>query len=462
MVFLNQLKGSIAPTRVIYSKEKPAEGKDAHVNFNERLANATGNYEPHNYGNEQNPLGFYGASFHLLKCIIGSGILALPYCFLKVGFLTGIVGVTFICSLYLHIMHVFLSVEYELCKRFQTPNLTYLGVVQKSFDVGPAFARKLKSTFTFLIYFNYVFNGSMCNASYLLIMGGNLKSVHDFRYQTNISLTYCLNFLIVPLILLCWIPKLKFIVPLSMVTNSFTLINIIIILGFKTAPDDNQRIKPVNDLYYLPQFCGIVIGAIACTGALMPVKNEMEKPKTFRPILNISVIASAIIYAIFATRAYFIYGQSTQGNVLLNLPTDRVSSMVTYSLYTITLCVSFTINLYVIYDTLWSNYLAEKFKANKHAFFIACIIKLTINVGSYVMATVIPNFETVASLCGSFAIFTEICLPLIMQTFVFWSNNYSFFALKNLKNIVIILLAFCSFLYAFARSISDVVDLYDS
>lgn len=426
-------------------------------------------YDPHEHGNPVRPVYRLEATLLLLKYIIGAGILAIPYSFKNVGYLVGIVGTILISLLYLHIVHLLVMLEYDLCKRIKVPQLTYVGVVEQTFDQSTIRVRPLKPFFVAMIYFNYGFSNILFNASCLITMAADLHNIfnrdEDTKNISPASMQYYLTLVMIPLCLISYIPNLKFLVPFSALTGVFTLFNVVIIL-FISTNQSTQVAAPlaVGDLWQIPSFFAIVLGAFSCTGLILPLKNDMAKPKLLTSrigVLNVCILLVSVVYAGFGTKAYMKYGDQTQGNVLSNLPANNILSIIVYVSYTVAMGISFTYSFYISFDTLWSNYLGPKLESKKFGCLIKNVLKTLLNVLTYGLAVGVPNFELFAVLSGSIGIVMDIGLPAMLQNLLFTKEKLTgskvIIILKNSLIVIMCLIMFVSSLY---ESLCDIVKLY--
>lgn len=79
---------------------------------------------------------------HLMKGVLGTGILAMPKAFHHAGYVTAIVGTVIIGLICTYCIHVMLRAHYELCKRKQVPSLTFQQIAEVSTELGPLKLRK--------------------------------------------------------------------------------------------------------------------------------------------------------------------------------------------------------------------------------------------------------------------------------------------------------------------------------
>lgn len=80
---------------------------------------------------------------HLLKCSLGTGILAMPQAFYNAGYLNGFISTVLIGMLCTYGVHILVRCQYILCKRHSVPMLTYQETLKKALEDGPHCLRNL-------------------------------------------------------------------------------------------------------------------------------------------------------------------------------------------------------------------------------------------------------------------------------------------------------------------------------
>ncbi|XP_065215761.1 proton-coupled amino acid transporter-like protein pathetic [Planococcus citri] len=408
-------------------------------------------YDPHDYGKQHHPTLFLGSLFHLFKATIGTGILALPFAFKNVGYSVAIFGIFLVGFIYLHVLHLLMDVEYQLCKKLKTPNLTYLGIVTNTFEQGPVCVRKFTPVAKFLTYFHYVFNKSISNSIYLITIGGNLKIIINHFCDFDLNIVYVVTAIMVVIIPMAVIRNLKFLVPLSILTSIFNMINIILILSIPSDYNTSADFKAIGDVTKFPDFFSLALGAFTCTGIIMPLKNDMKYPKQFTSsfgVINITLCAVALIYCTFGILGYAKYGNSLQGSILFNLPPDRSASFVVLGLYSFAVCVSFILVSFTIFDTLWSNIFKDR-KMN-HPITAEYALRIFLCIAPYCIAIILPDFKIMVSLAGVIAILMDETVPIILHALLLIQQKPKTISMYLSLVKDLILISICSLLFSAA------------
>lgn len=105
---------------------------------------------------------------------------------------------------------------------------------------------------------------------YSVIIAENIKQVLNYHFETDIEVRVLIACLLIPLILICWIPNLKYLAPFSMVANGFMGISLAItfyylIKNFRPL-SEVPMIAPIGNF---PNFVSITIFAIEAIGKIV-------------------------------------------------------------------------------------------------------------------------------------------------------------------------------------------------
>lgn len=420
-------------------------------------------YDPHSYGKQEHPTIFWGSIFHLFKCTVGTGILSLPFVFKEVGYGVAIFGALLVGLINVHVLHLLLQVEYDLCKKLRIPNLTYVGVVQHTFEQGPSYVRRLTPMAKFMVYFHYVFNKSIANAVYLITIGGNFKIIIDHYCNTNISIVSVINASVVILIAMALIRNLKFLVPMSILTNVFNMINIVLIVTIPINYNGSADFKVITDITKFPYFFGLTLRAFNCTGIVIPLKNDLKHPKKFSKffgVLNIALSAAVTLGGVFGVLGYFKFGDQVQPNVLLNLPPDRVASLVVLCLYSFSIFISFILTLYIAFDTLWSNIFKDW--DMRYPLTTEYVLRIFLCLLPYVLAVALPDFKIMVGLAGVIGVLMDETVPIILHFLSLVQKEHKTLRVyvTLIKDLVLILICLSLFSAALIQVIQSIIQFY--
>lgn len=198
---------------------------------------------------------------------------------------------------------------------------------------------------------------------------------------------------------------------------------------------------------------------------ILPLKNDMRKPKNFASslgVLNVSFFLLTLLFGTFGLVGYLNYGEEVKGNILSNLPPGELITVSVYILYTLALCVTYTLLFYVYYDTIWSNFLQQHLCQSSHEKKCRYALRVAINTCAFLMAIAVPNFQLFTSIVGTLGIIIEIGLPSLLQLLVLSTIKVksSVFRYSLVKNTTIILIAVVMFCMSTYTCVGDVYKLY--
>ncbi|XKL66369.1 hypothetical protein PGB90_009789 [Kerria lacca] len=422
-------------------------------------------YEPYDHCTSEKPTNYCDTLLHLLKAAIGTGILAIPSAVKDVGYVFGVTGIVFIAVLYTYCMHLLVKSEHELCKRRRVPNMSYSNTVHAAFEESfPKYPSSASVGKFFANFFFVVYESGSC-AIYIIFISSNVKQLLDYYLQDDINLRLIMLYVVLPMVLVCWIRNLKLLAPLSAVANIILIICFILVFWyvFRETPTFEGK-QMVTGLKKMPVYLTTVLFATACTGIILPLKSEMKYPIKFGSptgILNMAFIPMALLYTIFGFFGYLKYGNDVAGSITLNLPQNELLAQAIKILYSLSIFISYHLCYYVVLDIVWKNYLNSK--CEKNNIFCEYVVRTLIPIFTFFMAYAIPNLETFISLIGALGISTtSLIIPVVIHSLVFWNFHqakvqfYIFF----FKNITLFCISIIIFLTGISESVDNVIKLY--
>lgn len=417
-------------------------------------------FDPYDYGKEDG-IGLLGASVHIMRSTIGSGILMMPYAMKNLGCLTGTILIIFVGLLYYHNLHILVSTEYHLCKLFKVKRLSLVGVTKKSFQLAPYPINKFGPLVIFLIYL--YLSIPTAPATYLIVISSNIRLMANF-FDVELDNTWVITAIIVPFTLFCQMRRiLKILVPFSSISNIFTFVmaGVLVACSIIYRKADVSA-NVIGDLYFIPKGFAMFILSIRCTGIILPVKNSMKNPKRFSGLtgsINVAGLSIIFIYYSFALICYLNYGEEVHENILTNLPSKNYVSFVTYLLYTSALAVTYILAFFICFDCFWSSQLESYLKDGLFKTILESTVRIAINVVAYFLAVYVPQISLIAAMAGTLGIIIEIALPAFLQMLVQLREKQKS-CITIFKDLFIIAISGVLFCMSTARCIRDMIKLY--
>ncbi|CAH2217888.1 jg22910, partial [Pararge aegeria aegeria] len=175
------------------------------------------------------------------------------------------------------------------------------------------------------------------------------------HYKLSVE-AYC-ALTLVPLVLICQIRNLKWLVPFSAVANVFLVICFAITMYyiFNDMPNPSER-EMVASVTQWPLFISTVIFAMEGIGVVMPVENEMAKPEQFLGcpgVLNVAMTIVISLYGLVGFFGYIKYGDTVRGSVTLNLPQDELLAQSAKILMALAILFTYSLQFYVPMEMIW-------------------------------------------------------------------------------------------------------------
>ncbi|CAH0717467.1 unnamed protein product, partial [Brenthis ino] len=410
-------------------------------------------YNPFEHRKVEHPNSSIGSLLHLLKSSLGSGILAMPAAFRNAGLAIGAVGTLLIGLICTHCVYILVKTSQEVCVEAKKPSMGFAETCGAAFEFGPKrlrpWANFARITIDYVLTCTYI--AALC--VYVVFIAENFKEVLD-EYYPDYKLSveaYC-ALTLVPLVLICQIRNLKWLVPFSALANIFLVICFAITMYyiFQDMPSPYER-KMAASVVQWPLFISTVIFAMEGIGVVMPVENEMAKPQQFLGcpgVLNIAMTIVISLYGLVGFFGYLKYGDAVRGSVTLNLPQDEILAQSAKILMALAILFTYSLQFYVPMEMIWRQ-IQNKITVKYHHF-TQISIRTIIVVGSVALAAAFPNLELFINLSG--AIFLSslgLLTPAIVDTVHNWDRDLGMFKWKLWKNICV---AIMSFIALFAGS----------
>lgn len=397
-------------------------------------------YNPFEHRTVEHPNSTIGSIVHLLKCCLGSGILAMPAAFKNSGLIVGTIGTLiagFVCT---HTVHILVKVSQEVCVDAKKPSLSFAETCGAAFTYGP---KKLQSWGNFikvLVDYSMVVTYFSVLCVYVVFIGSSMKEVLDVYMPDNpLSIQAACALTLVPLVLICQIRNLKYLVPFSALANILILVVFVITLYyvFLDLPPIKER-ELVAGITQWPLFLSTVIFAMEGIGVVMPVENEMAKPQQFLGcpgVLNIAMVIVITLYGIVGFFGYLQYGDFVKGSITLNLPEEDIIAQVAKALMAFVIFLSFALQFYVPMEMITRK---RKGKESRYENLVQIVIRTVIVILAVAIAAAFPNLELVISFVGAVFFSTlGLLIPAVVDTVYNWDNGLGPFKYVLWKNLLI-------------------------
>ncbi|XP_063910326.1 proton-coupled amino acid transporter-like protein pathetic [Zophobas morio] len=401
---------------------------------------------------------------HLLKASLGTGILSMPAAFKASGLVLGIfatIAVSVICT---HCAYILVASAHELYKKAGKSSMSFAEVAEQACRRGPKWAKKFgwiaRQTVLWGIFITYF---ATCSC-YTVIIARNILYVTDQYYGENsFNVRYVVALLLVPLVLLAFVPNLKYLAPVSMVANVCMALGLGITFYYlvKDVPPPSERPAVANDLSTLPICISVVIFAIEAIGVVMPLENNMSTPRSFVGlcgVLNQGMSFVTLVYIVLGFFGYLRYGEATDESITYNLPKGEIAAQAVNILVAIAVFCTYGLQFYVCLDIAWSQIKDKFVKRETLANYVMRSVLVSLSV---LIAVAVPTIVPFVGLIGAFcfSILGLMC-PVFIEILTFWGKGYGFCYWKIIKNVIIVFTGFLALIFGSKSAIQDIVKLF--
>lgn len=206
--------------------------------------------------------------------------------------------------------------------------MNFSDVAEVAFANGPKWGRKFGGFARMLILQGLFWTYFGTCSVYTVIVAKNFQQVAEHYVGYDLSLRAIIAALLIPLILLAWIPNLKYLAPVSMIANVFMAVGLGITFYYLVIDLPPVTDRPaIGSFWTMPAFFSITIFAMEAIGVVMPLENQMKTPRNLVGIcgvLNKGMSGVTLVYILLGFLGYLRYGTDTQGSITLNLPVDEM------------------------------------------------------------------------------------------------------------------------------------------
>lgn len=294
---------------------------------------------------------------HLLKGMLGTGILVMPVAYRNGGLwlsLAVVLTIGFICT---HCMHILVLSSTELCQRTQVKHLDYASVMEKAFATRHDWLKKWSSGSRYLVNgFLIITQFGFC-CVYTVFIAENVKQVVEHSGLVSIDTKLYIVMVSAILVPYVMVKSLKTLVPFSSFANvlNFVGLTLVIVNLVQGLPDTKVR-PSIAELKTMPLFFGQAIFSFEGIGLVLPLHGKMKDKAAFLGkggVLNLGLTTTIALYNAVGFYGYLKYGDETKGSVTLNLPNDQWLYLSVKLMFAASLFISHGLMFYVPINIAW-------------------------------------------------------------------------------------------------------------
>ncbi|XP_065222489.1 proton-coupled amino acid transporter-like protein pathetic [Planococcus citri] len=364
--------------------------------------------------------------FQIFISVEGPNIFVIPALFKQIGILVGIVASVVVGLFYTNAMHSYLKCANEMSRRRNVPQQSLYKLPQMVFEEisCPRIGHYIK------LYLKYEIIISWCLGLSLQwqFIVENLKLILSY-YQYTPDNVHILACLLLPLILISWIPSLKYIDYVSYIVtfSIFLVTGVIVYLLVWHTPEyaTFEVIVPVN-LASLVTFTSYMFIMLSFTPLVFPLKNTMKNPeslsKTFGP-LTLVIAAMIVLNCAITVLVYVEIGDDVEENLFENFSHTPLV-LATNCFFALLAMASISPSLLVIIMAFWNDGLENHLCDSKYTKLYEYLVRSSICVFITLGVILVPSFTNLINLitCFSFP-FDSIMLPAVLEIVLAWSDS---------------------------------------
>ncbi|KAE9525457.1 hypothetical protein AGLY_014257 [Aphis glycines] len=397
---------------------------------------------------------------HLLKASLGTGILAMPLAFQCSGLITGIFATVFVSFVCTYCSYSLVKCAHTLYRRTRVSSMSYADVAEVAFANGPKWSRNFSSvTRQSVLWLLFVTYFGTCSV-YTVIIASNFDQLFTYHMGYELNLRSFIAILLIPLILLSYVPNLKYLAPVSMVANLLMATGLGITFYYTLSDMPNISERPVvGSLEMFPSFFCLTVFAMEAIGVVMPLENNMKTPRNFLGIfgvLNVGMGGVTMVYILLGFFGYLKYGEATKSSITLNLPIEDVAAQMAKICISLAVFCTYGLQFFVCLEIIWTK-IQENFE--KSTMFHNYVLRTVLVTLSVLIAVAVPTIGPFIGLIGAFCFsLLGIVVPILIEFATYW-NNVTIW--MTLRNVVLIIVGILALVFGTVNSVADIIAAYD-
>jgi len=274
-----------------------------------------------------------------------------------------------------------------------------------------------------------------------------------------VDLRYFIAALLVPLVLLSYVPNLKYLAPVSMVANLLMAGGLGITFFYVLKDMGHVSDRPhVASLDTFPTFFCLTVFAMEAIGVVMPLENNMETPKHFLGffgVLNVGMGGVTVVYILLGFLGYLKYGDKTEASITLNLPTEDTAAQLAKLFISLAVFCTYGLQFFVCLEIAWAKIQDNFEKVTTFHNYMLRTILVTLSVA---LAVGVPSIGPFIGLIGAFCFsLLGIMAPVIIEFATYWDNVTLWMTLRNM---VLIAVGVLALVFGTASSVTEILNSY--
>ncbi|XP_034109584.1 glutamate transporter polyphemus isoform X3 [Drosophila albomicans] len=399
-------------------------------------------YDPYEKRTVEVPLNNLDAFISLLKCVMGTGILAMPLAIRYSGVVAGVLLSLLLMMLLTYCIHLLISGMTECCRRIQVPQVSMPQAVQIAYQSGPRCVHCFANVAGFLTSCVLVIGQFGLCCVYIVFVAKNFKEIGDYYCRDFNERYYVVGVCVLQLPFFL-IRKLKYLVPLNLISNCFLYLGFLCIMYYlvRGLPNPQQRelIKPPADWI---MFFGIAAFSLTAVGSMLVVEANMAHPQSYLGIfgvLNLAVFFILFSNILFGIMGYWRYGEQVEASITLNVPQNEILSQIIKVAIALGIFLSYPLNGFVVITVIFKDY--GQGSESNYSCTLEFVVRVCFLLLTGIVSAVVPNLAALTELEGAFSLCNlNLICPALIDMFINYAPGYGRLRWKLIRDIVLIII----------------------
>jgi amino acid permease len=243
----------------------------------------------------------------------------------------------------------------------------------------------------------------------------------------DVSVWVCMAVFIWVLILLVWLPSLRFLAPTSLFASAaiVAVCGLVLYVGSTPSVQANMKVPwdmPLLKIETFSVFFGIACFAYTVQGVILSFELQMAKPEDFNKVIRTAIFLVMVIYATIGCAGYIYFQENTDAPITNNL--DDIKEIPSWLSMAVKTCLSLALICCYPLQMLPVVLVTEKALLDKNSHrLLSYVIRTSLVLGTGVVAEIVPFFGLFAGLVGGLTCASMTCImPCLCYLKLNWSN----------------------------------------
>lgn len=332
---------------------------------------------------------------NIFIAVVGSGVLGLPYTFMKSGWVFGCIILFSIASLTYYCMLLLVSTRRKLESLNGYSKINSFGDL--GFAVCGSIGRLAVDVMIILSQAGFCVSYFIFISNTLAHLFNSTSGAEHFLGLTPKKwyLWGCLPFQMG----LNSIPTLTHLAPMSIFADVVQIgaMGVVMVKDVMVYNETKPVVRAFGGWNVFLYCVGVCAYAFEGIGMVLPLETETRDKKNFGKVLGISVGMISVLYGTFGALGYIAFGDETRDIITTNIGSSLVSTVVQLGLC-INLFFSFPLMMNPVFEVL-----ERRWTEGSYSLWVRWLTVLAVAL----MAMLVPNFADFLSLVGS-----SVCIAL--------------------------------------------------